>query len=41
MEFKKEDWKIVAFGIIAITIIALAILAPKPYWLDGGGMILQ
>ena len=41
MEFKKEDWKFVVWAIVMIIAFLLLILAPKPYWLDGGGMILQ
>lgn len=39
MEFKKRDWKFVVWAIVMIIGFLLLILAPKPYWFDGGGMI--
>ena len=39
MDFKKEDWKFVVWAIIMIIAFLLLILAPKPFWLDGGGFV--
>ena len=39
MDFKKEDWKFVVWAIVMIIGFLLLILAPKPFWLDGGGFV--
>jgi len=41
VDFKKEDWKFFLFTILLVLTFLLLILAPKPYWLDGGGVILR
>ena len=39
MGFKKEDWKFVVWAIVMIIAFLLLILVPKPFWLNGGGML--
>ena len=39
MDFKKEDWKFVVWSIVMIIAFLLLILAPKPFWLDGGEFV--
>lgn len=40
-KWTKDDTKMMILFIAFVLIFMLLIIGPKPYWLDGGGVILK
>lgn len=40
-KWSKDDFKWMFWFAVFVVVFLLLIIGPKPYWIDGGGMILR